>query len=1016
MQAEPTLTHRPRVLSVSSAPQPKPIPVVPTKSKLRRSLLGPIASIPNPKSDGGSMSNDQSSTLKKSTIVSPELPLKSPNRPSFRVKGLHLRRGSNELESQPVHTPLITPTQIDGGLKAGIGLADKASRGTNPRDQEGETDIPLNRPHDTNADDTPPPPKPTSSTAVSENPLPIQKSSFLEARNRFLEASKGKASPSTTEVPPATKAFEPPDRPSSVKQISATFDAISTASTELTRAGEVKPGREVETARESCATFESCAVGVNGVAEKSNASPCMRPRFGEEPATLFRTEVKPRTAEYGEGAAEASKTIDEANAPATPTVKEAGAVQDLPSEPTLGSDAPPSKAPVEAIDTNELSDLDTEFEICTVQKTQITRFPAGNPTDSWQVAGPAARSSPEILESLSFDAAGSSHVGGQTRVGGQTTTDAFHPESTTSEEAHVDAVAPDDTLRGVPISPAERAAREDSPDKPQPGREVFTPTGMVKSASDNVQKTNDFASSKSSSSQTSHESAHSEGGIITKMRNLYDKLQTQTRGRAPSGVASPTDPWGVSSLFQARPGGSSDATPSPPTPLPSKAAESNRFLYQGLPMVRPLSLSDMALPIDTRAACLYSVEELDADNVDWEFWGQVINNFDAMHKNNYPVLQRSVRRGVPVAMRGMVWQLLAGIRGTGLMAVYAQLLAQTSPHEKSITADLPRTFPQLAFFQSREGSGQESLFNVLKCYSLYDAEVGYCQGLSFLAGPLLLNMPDEEAFCVLVRMMEGLRHHFTPAMEGLQVRTHQFERLMAARLPQVHRHLQEQGIQSTMYASQWFMTLFAYRSSMRLVFRVLDVLLLEGCDILVKVALALLEDNADHILSCRFDELLGYLKSGIFDGYQGRTDHLLALACAQDLPERRMAKWRREYLGELAKRAEDEAYAASLQGVNHQLADANRDLNQQLQRLAASNHDLARQLAAQSDRNAALEHRLNEMEARLHTERQRAEAALYDQMDALAQKNLGLVTKNAALEDALIQAEHAILALKAARP
>lgn len=30
--------------------------------------------------------------------------------------------------------------------------------------------------------------------------------------------------------------------------------------------------------------------------------------------------------------------------------------------------------------------------------------------------------------------------------------------------------------------------------------------------------------------------------------------------------------------------------------------------------------------------------------------------------------------------------------------------------------------------------------NVVKAYSLYDEEVGYCQGLQFIVGPLLLNV------------------------------------------------------------------------------------------------------------------------------------------------------------------------------------------------------------------------------------------------------------------------------------
>jgi len=81
--------------------------------------------------------------------------------------------------------------------------------------------------------------------------------------------------------------------------------------------------------------------------------------------------------------------------------------------------------------------------------------------------------------------------------------------------------------------------------------------------------------------------------------------------------------------------------------------------------------------------------------------------------------------------------------GLPLEEVYVELLKLNSPYEKMISRDLSRTFPKHDFFRSAEGRGQEALFNVMKAYSLYDCEVGYCQGLSFVAGSLLLNVRPE---------------------------------------------------------------------------------------------------------------------------------------------------------------------------------------------------------------------------------------------------------------------------------
>jgi hypothetical protein len=74
-------------------------------------------------------------------------------------------------------------------------------------------------------------------------------------------------------------------------------------------------------------------------------------------------------------------------------------------------------------------------------------------------------------------------------------------------------------------------------------------------------------------------------------------------------------------------------------------------------------------------------------------------------------------------------------------------------------------------------------------------------------------MPDEEAFCVLVRLMDSynLRSHYLADMPGLQLRLFQFDRLMEEILPLLHTSFLRKGIKSSMFASQWFMTLFSYR-------------------------------------------------------------------------------------------------------------------------------------------------------------------------------------------------------------
>lgn len=70
----------------------------------------------------------------------------------------------------------------------------------------------------------------------------------------------------------------------------------------------------------------------------------------------------------------------------------------------------------------------------------------------------------------------------------------------------------------------------------------------------------------------------------------------------------------------------------------------------------------------------------------------------------------------------------------------AFLPIQESSCETVIQRDIARTFPAHDFFKEAGGLGQDSLYRVSKAYAVYDSEVGYCQGLSFLAATLLLHV------------------------------------------------------------------------------------------------------------------------------------------------------------------------------------------------------------------------------------------------------------------------------------
>lgn len=143
---------------------------------------------------------------------------------------------------------------------------------------------------------------------------------------------------------------------------------------------------------------------------------------------------------------------------------------------------------------------------------------------------------------------------------------------------------------------------------------------------------------------------------------------------------------------------------------------------------------------------------------DLEFYSALVKDYAQTAARLPTLLQNKVRKGVPPPLRGVVWQSMASAAtapardgDASLADTYDRLLGEPSPYEGPITKDFGRFFPGVDMFREPDGHGQQMLARVLKCFSLYDQHIGYCTGLAFIVGPLLMHMPDKQAFCILVR-------------------------------------------------------------------------------------------------------------------------------------------------------------------------------------------------------------------------------------------------------------------------
>ncbi|GMH41766.1 hypothetical protein BSKO_09676 [Bryopsis sp. KO-2023] len=256
---------------------------------------------------------------------------------------------------------------------------------------------------------------------------------------------------------------------------------------------------------------------------------------------------------------------------------------------------------------------------------------------------------------------------------------------------------------------------------------------------------------------------------------------------------------------------------------------------------------------------------------EWELVGSVSGKSRALRRNpgsqsSEPVMSPHTI-GVQVlnaAMLDIEWPLPTEPPEDSRYALLCQITVGQDEVDDIINRDIHRTFPEHPHFNFEQG--KRALFNVLKAYSLHDLEVAYCQGMAFVAGVLLLYLPEEFAFRVFCRLMgkEGmnLRRLYLPGLHCLKRELCKLEWLLEKHLPRLHKHLQDHGIPAVLYASQWLMTAFACPFPPSFVARVIDIMLIENNDgCMQRAAFAVLAECEEEILALDdFEDILTYLK------------------------------------------------------------------------------------------------------------------------------------------------------------
>ena len=192
--------------------------------------------------------------------------------------------------------------------------------------------------------------------------------------------------------------------------------------------------------------------------------------------------------------------------------------------------------------------------------------------------------------------------------------------------------------------------------------------------------------------------------------------------------------------------------------------------------------------------------------------------------------------------------------------------------EKSINIidlDIERTFPYLGIFKGDSPMAQD-LREILRVFVISRPDIGYIQGLSFIAGILLLNMDKFKAFISLMNLILNpiMLPFYKMDNESIQQRLKLFKQVFYYNLPELCEHFDELGLLPENYFLSWNMTLFTRDVNLELAKRIWDVFMIEGIKAIYSAAIVFLSHFESKLINMDFVEIMtciGTIKNINFD-------------------------------------------------------------------------------------------------------------------------------------------------------
>jgi len=244
-------------------------------------------------------------------------------------------------------------------------------------------------------------------------------------------------------------------------------------------------------------------------------------------------------------------------------------------------------------------------------------------------------------------------------------------------------------------------------------------------------------------------------------------------------------------------------------------------------------------------------------------WSEMVEAGISQYMRAHPDrFHRRVRRGIPPQFRWQVWKAAVRLEDFERPKGYQSLSTRENPWTARIQIDVSRTFPELKSFDLDQ---QQRLLRILNAYAGHNPAIGYCQGMNYVAGLLLLVSDcEEESFAVLACLMDhprfGLSGFYRERLPLLRRYLRACDKLVAETVPELREHFIKENVQPAVYLHQWFLTLFINCFPLSMVMIIWDVIVCEGLPVVLRIAVSILQVLKESLLYMQFEDIIKFFR------------------------------------------------------------------------------------------------------------------------------------------------------------